>query len=100
MARRARETSGTGVYHVMLRGINRQNIFEDEEDYSFLIKLLYQLVCPVDEKGYIVSEDGVHSKVPKIYVAGDARVKDLRQIVTATADGAIASNQVFKFLAK
>ena len=51
MARRARETSGTGVYHVMLRGINRQNIFEDEEDYSFLIKLLYQLVCPVDEKG-------------------------------------------------
>ena len=25
--------SGTGIYHVMLRGINRQNIFEDEEDY-------------------------------------------------------------------
>lgn len=33
MARQAREASGTGIYHVMLRGINRQNIFEDEEDY-------------------------------------------------------------------
>jgi hypothetical protein len=33
MARQAREVSGTGIYHVMMRGINRQNIFEDEEDY-------------------------------------------------------------------
>ena len=32
MARPIREKSGTGVYHVMLRGINRQDIFEDEEE--------------------------------------------------------------------
>lgn len=50
MARRAREVSGTGIYHVMLRGINRQNIFEDEEDYFFFKKLLYMMVYPVDEK--------------------------------------------------
>lgn len=31
MSRRAREISGTGIYHVMMRGINRQNIFEDDE---------------------------------------------------------------------
>ena len=29
MARQIRKKSGTGVYHVMLRGINRQDIFED-----------------------------------------------------------------------
>ncbi len=33
MPRQARKTSGTGIYHVMLRGINRQDIFEDDEDY-------------------------------------------------------------------
>ena len=33
MARAIRKNSGTGVYHVMLRGINRQDIFEEDEDY-------------------------------------------------------------------
>lgn len=32
MARQMRKKSGTGVYHVMLRGINRQDIFEDDEE--------------------------------------------------------------------
>ena len=32
MARQIRKKSGTGIYHVMLRGINRQDIFEDEGD--------------------------------------------------------------------
>ena len=43
--------SGTGIYHVMLRGINRQNIFEDVEDYTHFLQLLYQMVCPTNEKG-------------------------------------------------
>lgn len=37
MARQIRKKSGTGVYHVMLRGINRQDIFED---YSLLSDLI------------------------------------------------------------
>ena len=32
MPRCAREKSITGIYHMILRGVNRQNIFEDEED--------------------------------------------------------------------
>ena len=34
MPRVGREQSGTGIYHVMLRGINRQDIFEGSEDYK------------------------------------------------------------------
>ena len=34
MARMARRKSRTGIYHIMLRGINRQIIFEDDEDYQ------------------------------------------------------------------
>ena len=33
MPRQGRIQSGTGVYHVMMRGINRQRIFEDTEDH-------------------------------------------------------------------
>ncbi len=54
-----------------------------------------------DENGYIIAnERTLETNINGVFVAGDVRVKDLRQIVTATADGAIASNQVFKFLAK
>ena len=54
-----------------------------------------------DENGYIIAnERTLETNIDGVFVAGDVRVKDLRQIVTATADGAIASNQIFKYLAK
>ena len=43
MPRIGREQSGTGIYHVMLRGINRQDLFEEPEDYWSFIKLLVAL---------------------------------------------------------
>ena len=52
MPRQARKTSGTGIYHVMLRGINRQDIFEDDEDYMKFLQSLHQLVECYDECGY------------------------------------------------
>ena len=48
-------------------------------------------IVDVDERGYINTEDGVHTNVDKIYVAGDARKKQLRQLTTATSDGSIAA---------
>ena len=50
----------------------------------------------LDDKGYIISSDGVHTNKDKVYVAGDARVKTLRQIVTATSDGAMAAITAIK----
>ena len=57
-------------------------------------------IIELNEFGYILSEDGVHTNVEGIYVAGDARVKELRQLVTATADGAIAATTAMKELKK
>ena len=46
MPRQARQASGTGIYHVMMRGINHQNIFEEQEDYyQFLNKKDCFLIC-------------------------------------------------------
>ena len=50
---------------------------------------------PVDN-GYITTFDGVHTTRKRIYAAGDARVKDLRQLVTACSDGAIAATTAIK----
>lgn len=52
MPRQARKTSGTGIYHVMLRGINRQDIFEDDEDRYKFLQCLSNLIEPYDERGY------------------------------------------------
>ena len=46
----------------------------------------------LNESGYIKSKDGVHTNIYKIYVAGDVREKELRQLITAASDGAIAAN--------
>ena len=40
MPRAARRMSGSKIYHVMLRGINRQTIFEDDEDYRVFINVI------------------------------------------------------------
>ncbi len=52
---------------------------------------IFKNVVDVDEKGYILSPDGVHTKTPFIYVAGDTRVKILRQLTTAVSDGSVAA---------
>ena len=48
MPRLSRETSPTGVYHVMLRGINRSPIFADEDDCHKFVKILRQITHPKD----------------------------------------------------
>ncbi len=45
------------------------------------------------ENGYIVTDANMHTNIPGVYAAGDIRVKSLRQVVTAAADGAIAAMQ-------
>ena len=50
----------------------------------------------INEAGYIESKDGVHTNIEGISVAGDARVKNLRQLVTAASDGAIAATTAIK----
>lgn len=42
MPRRARKQAESGIYHIMLRGIDRQQIFEDPEDYFFFQELLWE----------------------------------------------------------
>lgn len=51
------------------------------------------------ENGYIRTDDDMHTNIPGVFAAGDLRVKSLRQVVTAAADGAIAAMQAEKYIA-
>ena len=60
MARVAREKSKTGIYHIMLRGINRQTIFEDNQDRVRFLDTLgeYKNICEFVFYGYCQRETG------------------------------------------
>lgn len=52
----------------------------------------------LDETGHALVDEGMRSHVPGLYVAGDCRSKQLRQIVTAVSDGAIAATNAAAYL--
>ena len=60
---------------------------------------LFEGIIEMD-RGYIKTDDNMHTNIPGVYAAGDIRVKSLRQVVTAAADGAIAAMQAEKYLAE
>ena len=43
MGRQARQLSDSGFYHIVVRGINHQHIFEEESDYVFFLEVLGKL---------------------------------------------------------
>ena len=62
------------------------------EKYAKLVKL--------DENGYIVASEDCRTFCDGVYVAGDCRTKDIRQLVTAAADGAVAADAAVNYLSK
>lgn len=62
------------------------------EKYAELVKL--------DENGYIVASEDCRTSCDGVYVAGDCRTKDIRQLVTAAADGAVAADAAVNYLSK
>ena len=58
--------------------------------------MMFKNVVDIDDKGYIITTEEVKTKTKGIYVAGDAREKMLRQLTTATADGALAATYAIK----
>lgn len=54
-------------------------------------------VVELDDCGYVVTHGYLETSVPGVYAAGDLRAKNLRQVVTATADGAIAAVELERY---
>ncbi|MHB1420794.1 MAG: thioredoxin-disulfide reductase [Bacillota bacterium] len=58
----------------------------------------FQGQLELDPTGYIKTDDNLQTSLPGIFAAGDVRVKSVRQVVTATGDGAIAAIQAERYI--
>jgi len=83
-----------------------KEIFADEEDGVFGLFVFIGFIPSTElfegqvemERGYVIADEDMKTNLPGVYVAGDCRVKTLRQVVTACADGAIAATSIEKYL--
>ncbi|MBQ9019108.1 MAG: thioredoxin-disulfide reductase [Bacilli bacterium] len=78
------DTISTDALFIAIGKIPMNDIFKD--------------IIEIDEYGYIVSDKLCHTNIPGIFVAGDIREKSLRQLVTATSDGALAATEAVKYI--
>ena len=56
-------------------------------------------VVALNEQGYIVTDASQKTSADGVYAAGDVCIKPLRQVVTATSDGALAATELEKYVA-
>ena len=105
------EIKGDGVVEsIVLKNVKTGETIEhaaDEEDGTFgvfpfigfdPVSGIYKDKLDMDKAGYIITDDNMVTNVPGVFAAGDIRVKSLRQVVTAAADGAIAATQAEKYI--
>ncbi len=59
---------------------------------------IFSKYVTLDKTGYIVADESCETSAKGIYAAGDCRTKLLRQIVTATGDGAVAAFMAANYL--
>ena len=55
-------------------------------------------VVTLDQHGYIIAGENCETSTPGIFTAGDCRTKEIRQLVTAAGDGAVAANHAIQYL--
>ena len=55
-------------------------------------------ILPLDEAGYVIAGESTETAVPGVFAVGDVRSKELRQIITAASDGAVAAHYAEKYL--
>ena len=70
-------------------------VFAGYEPATELVKGIVDL----NEQGYIITDENMQTNVEGLYAAGDVRIKNLRQVVTAVGDGALAATELEKYAA-
>ena len=97
------------VYEQRLQGVEVTDKFTGETkvlDVAGLFVAVGQVpenqnfaqLIDLDASGYAIAGEDCLTKVPGIFVAGDNRVKDVRQLITAASDGAVAATAAIKYL--
>jgi thioredoxin reductase (NADPH) len=89
---------------VTLKQVKTNEISELPCDGAFLyvgqdpVSSMVKGLVDMDERGFIKTNENMETSVKGIFSAGDVNVKELRQVVTATSDGAIAAQMALKYI--
>lgn len=59
---------------------------------------IFDVVADIDGSGYISASEDCKTKTDGVFVAGDVRAKEVRQLVTAASDGAVAATEAVKYI--
>ena len=59
---------------------------------------IFKELIKLDDAGYVIAKENCNTNKAGIFVAGDVRRKEVRQLVTATGDGAIAAEEAIKYV--
>jgi len=62
------------------------------------ISELYNDKITMNKRGDVITDENMRTNIPGVYAAGDIRVKLLRQVITASADGAIAATDAEHYI--
>lgn len=99
------EIYGDGIVEgIKLKNVKTNEVTDFRTDGVFMfvgtkpISDFAKGVVEMDEKGYIKTDEEMRTSVEGIFSAGDVRIKSLRQVVTAAADGAIAAVNAEKYI--
>ena len=107
------EVKGDGILEsIVFKNLDTNEVYEveaDEEDGTMGLFVfigyqpqteLFKGKVEIDKYGYIVAEENTETNVPGVFVAGDCRNKEVRQVVTAAADGAVSAIAAEKYISK
>ncbi len=61
---------------------------------------LFRGQVELDSSGYVLADESTKTSLPGVFAAGDVRTKQVRQIITAAADGAVAAHMAEEYLAQ
>lgn len=107
------EVKGDGVLEsIVFKNLDTEEIYEveaDEEDGTMGLFIfigyvpqteLFKEQVELDKLGYVVAGEDTKTSLPGVFVAGDCRIKEIRQVVTAASDGAVSAIMAEKYISE
>lgn len=107
------EVKGDGILEsIVFKNLDTDEVYEieaDEDDGTMGLFIfigyvpqteLFKNKVELDNNGYVLATEDTKTNVPGVFVAGDCRIKEIRQVVTAASDGAVSAIMAERYISE